>query len=116
MKGDYSINGYEQIVEGVKIKTLCKDDSMLMSQFVLKKGACLPLHSHPNVQSGYLLKGKIRLHINEEERELLPGSTWCIQKGLKHWAEILEDSVAIEVFHPEKENYSHYEYDVELVP
>lgn len=114
MKGDYSLNGYEEIVEGVKIKTLNKDDSMLMSQFVLRKGASLPLHSHPNVQSGYLLKGRIRLYINDEVRELLPGSTWCIQNDLKHWAEVLEDSIAIEVFHPAKESYSSYEYDVAL--
>lgn len=115
MEGDYSINGYKDIIEGVKIKTLFKDDSMLMSQFVLKRGSCLPLHSHPNVQSGYLLKGKIRLHINDEVRELLPGSTWCIQNDLIHWAEILEDSIAIEVFRPVLENYLQYEYDVEVV-
>lgn len=114
MKGDYEVNGYEEIAEGIKIKTLRKDDLMLMSQFVLKKGCCLPMHSHPNVQSGYLIKGKIRLHINDEVRELLPGSTWFIQKDLKHWAEILEDSVAIEVFQPAKESYSNYEYDVEV--
>lgn len=114
MEGVYSINGYEEIVEGVKIKTLCRDESMLMSQFIMKEGACLPMHSHPNVQSGYLLKGRIRLYINDEVRELLPGSTWCIQNDLKHWAEILEDSVAIEVFHPAKESYSRYEYDVEV--
>lgn len=114
MKGDYSLNGYEEIIEGVRIKTLNRDDSMCMSQFVLKKGACLPLHSHPNVQSGYLLKGRIRLYIDDEVQELTPGSTWCIQNNLKHWAEILEDSVAIEVFQPVKERYSSYEYDVEV--
>lgn len=115
MEGDYSLNGYEEIVEGVKVKTLCKDGSMVMSQFVLNKGAFLPLHSHPNVQSGYLLKGKIHLHINDEVRELLPGSTWCIQNDLKHWADVMEDSIAIEVFHPVKENYTQYEYDVKVL-
>jgi quercetin dioxygenase-like cupin family protein len=115
MEGDCSLNGYKEIVAGVMVKTLCKDDSMQMSQFVLKKGSCLPMHSHPNVQSGYLLKGRIRLHINDEVRELLPGSSWWIQKDLKHWAEVLEDSEAIEVYCPVKQNYLLYEYDVEVV-
>jgi len=102
MEGVFSNNGYEEIVEGVKIKTLQKEDSMLMSEFILKKGSRLPHHSHPNVRSCYLLKGKIRLFINGYVRELVPGSSWCIQNDLMHWAEILEDSVFIEVFGPVK--------------
>lgn len=104
MDGFYLTNGYEQMVEGVKIKTLKKDDSMLMSESILKKGVKLPQHSHPSVKTGYLLKGKIRLYINGYVRELIPGSSWCIQDHLKHWAEILEDSVVIEVFSPAKES------------
>lgn len=111
MEGDYSRNGHKKIVEGIEVETLCKDGEMLMSQFMLKKGSCLPLHSHPGVHSGYLLKGKMKLHINGEVRELLPGNSWCIQNDLQHWAEILEDLVAIEVFHPEKENDSPYEVE-----
>lgn len=114
MKGDNSLNGYDEIVEGVMIKTLHKDDNMLMSQFVLEKGSCLPKHSHPNVQSGYLLKGKIRLHINDQVLDLVPGSSWCIQSNLTHWAEILEDSVAMEVFKPFRKEYPGIEYDVEV--
>lgn len=110
----YSTNGYEEIVEGVKIKTLKKDDSMLMSEFVLKKGSTLPEHSHPNVKSGYLLKGKIRLYINGKMRELVPGSSWCIQNGLVHWAEVEEDSVLIEVFSPVKNECPSYIDDVEV--
>lgn len=104
MDGFYLTNGYEQMVEGVEIKTLKKDDSMLMSESILKKGVRLPQHSHPSVKTGYLLKGKIRLYINGYVRELIPGSSWCIQDHLKHWAEILEDSVVIEVFSPVKES------------
>lgn len=110
----YSTNGYEEIVEGVKIKTLKKDDSMLMSECVLKKGSRLPKHSHPNVKSGYLLKGKIRLYINGNVRELVPGSSWCIQNGLVHWAEVEEDSVIIEVFSPVESDHPSYAYDVEV--
>ena len=102
----YSTNGYEEIAEGVETQTLCKDDSMQMSEFVLKKGSKLSHHSHPDIKSGYLLKGKIRLYINGYVRELVPGSSWCIQNNLVHWAEVQEDSVIIEVFRTHKSEHS----------
>lgn len=102
MDGLYLTNGYEQLVEGVEIKTLMEDDSMRMSESVLKKGIKLPLHAHPSVKTGYLLKGRIRLYINGHVKELFPGHSWCIQDQLAHWAEIVEDSVVIEVLRHEK--------------
>lgn len=114
MDGFYSTNGYEEIAEGVKIKSLCKDDTMLLSEFVIKKGSTLPHHSHPNVQSAYLLKGKIRLFVNGSVRELVPGSSWCIQDNLEHWAEVQEDSVILEVFRTNKSEHSDPVFEVEI--
>ena len=40
-----------------------------------------------------------------EEKDLMAGDSWCIPSGVEHGAEILEDSVAIEVFSPVREDY-----------
>jgi quercetin dioxygenase-like cupin family protein len=37
--------------------------------------------------------------------ELQPGDSWCIPGGAEHEAQVLEDSVAIEVFSPIREDY-----------
>ena len=34
-----------------------------------------------------------------------PGDSWCIPGHVEHRAEIIEDSVAIEVFSPVREDY-----------
>lgn len=115
MFAKHSSEGYTEIIEDIRIKTLCYNDSVLMSEFLLQKGAVLPDHSHPNIQTGYLIKGRIRLYINDMARELVPGDSWCIQKDLKHRAEILEDSVAIEVFSPMREDYLKYVYDFDII-
>jgi len=101
----HSCQGYTEILEGIRIKTLCYGQSTLMTEFLLQHDAQLPEHAHPNEQTGYLVSGKIRLFIGDESRELVKGDSWCIPKDIKHRAEILEDSVAIEVFSPLREDY-----------
>ena len=105
MYGIHSGNGYTEIIKGIQIKTLSYGESMLMSEFLMHNGAVLPEHSHSNEQTGYLVKGRIRLFIGETSRELVPGDSWSIGENVLHRAEILEDSVAIEVFSPVREDY-----------
>jgi quercetin dioxygenase-like cupin family protein len=114
MYGTHSENGYTEVIDGIRIKTLCYGDSMLMTEFLLQKGAILPGHSHPNEQTGYLVKGKFRLFIGDAVRDLIPGDSWNIAKDIKHQAEILEDSVAIEVFSPAREDYLKYIIDPDI--
>jgi quercetin dioxygenase-like cupin family protein len=51
------------------------------------------------------VKGRIRLSIGAEEYVAAPGDSWCIPGGVEHGAQILEDSVAIEVFSPVRDDY-----------
>jgi len=115
MYGNHSEKGYTEIIKGIRIKTLCYGESMLMTEFLLQKEAILPEHSHPNEQTGYLVKGKIRLFIGETSRELVPGDSWSIEKDVMHRAEILEDSIAIEVFSPVREDYLKFVNDLDSI-
>ena len=110
MYGKHSENNYTEVLDGIQIKTLCYGDKMLMTEFLLRKDAILPEHSHPYEQTGYLVSGKIRLYIGNESKELVPGDSWNIAADIAHKAEILEDSVAIEVFSPVREDYLKYHF------
>jgi quercetin dioxygenase-like cupin family protein len=100
-----SKKGYTTAIEGVEQKTLVYGEKTLMTEFLLKKGYQLPLHSHPHEQTGYLVSGHICLTIDSVENDIKPGDSWCIHSDVKHSAEIFEDSVAIEVFSPVREDY-----------
>jgi quercetin dioxygenase-like cupin family protein len=106
--GKHSDSGYSGILPGISIKTICRGSSTLMTEFRLEKGSLLSEHSHPNEQTGYLVKGRMKLYIDGVGRELEPGDSWCVAGGLPHRAEITEDSVAIEVFSPAREDYLKY--------
>ena len=101
-------NGYNKILEGVRIKTLVHGDRSLLSEFHLEKGHKIPLHAHPQEQTGYLVSGRMRFSIAGEILEVEPGDSWCISGGVEHGAEVLVDSVAIEVFSPVREDYLVY--------
>jgi len=115
MFGIKSGNGYIDMTEGIKIKTLCSGDHTNMSEFILKKGAVIPEHTHPYEQTGYLVKGKIRLFIDSIYRDINPGDSWNIKKEIKHKAEIIEDSVALEVFSPMREDYLKYIFENDII-
>lgn len=97
--------GYKKALDGIEQKTLAYGDKTLMVEFRLQQGAALPLHSHPHEQTGYLVAGNIRLTIGADVHEVLPGDSWCIPGDALHCAEIIKDSVAIEVFSPVREDY-----------
>ncbi|HRZ39328.1 MAG TPA: cupin domain-containing protein [Candidatus Paceibacterota bacterium] len=100
-----SDTGYRRVLDGIERKTLVHGDETLMTEFRLGQGAVLPRHSHPHEQTGYLVTGRIRLSIGAETYEVHAGDSWCIPGGVEHGADILEDSVAVEVFSPVREDY-----------
>jgi quercetin dioxygenase-like cupin family protein len=97
--------GYMRAIEGIEQKTLVYGEKTLMVEFRLHRGALLPLHAHPHEQTGYLVSGRILLTVGAEVHEVVAGDSWCIAGGVNHGAEILEDSVAVEVFAPVRKEY-----------
>lgn len=101
----HSEDGYVPAVPGITRKTLVHGERTLLSRFHLAADSQLPRHSHPNEQTGYMITGHMRLTIGDVMYEILPGDAWNIPAGLEHHAEVLEDSVVIEVFSPLRQDY-----------
>jgi quercetin dioxygenase-like cupin family protein len=108
MVGRSSDKNYSKILDGISIKTLVYEEKTLMSEFHLTKDALLPAHEHPYEQTGYLVSGKIILYIGEKKFEINRGGSWCIPENVNHKAEIIEDSVALEIFSPVREDYKKF--------
>lgn len=98
-------DGYREPIPGIQLKSLVHGEKTMLVRFKLTKGAELPVHTHPHEQTGYLESGRIVLHIGSEAHEAGPGDSWSIPGNLEHRAVILEDSVAVEVFSPVREDY-----------
>jgi quercetin dioxygenase-like cupin family protein len=98
-------NGYKQVSPGIRLKTLAYGEKTLLSEFRMEAHNMLPRHAHYHEQTGYLVEGRIKLTIGQETFEVGPGDSWCIPGNTEHNAEILENSLAIEVFSPLREDY-----------
>jgi quercetin dioxygenase-like cupin family protein len=100
-----SDSGFKTAIEKIRQKTLIHGEKTLMAEFRLDKGAILPRHSHPHEQTGYLVAGRMDLTIGERTFRVEPGDSWCIPGGVEHQALAFDDSVAVEVFSPVREDY-----------
>ncbi len=98
-------SGYKQMLEGIKIKTLVFGEKTLLTEFRLEKESKIPRHSHPHEQTGYLVSGRMLLFIGEETFDTEAGDSWSIPGDVEHSAEIIEDSIAVEVFSPVRDEY-----------
>ena len=108
MFGRRSAQGYRECLDGILAKTLAYGTHTLMTEFILSKGKSLPDHAHPHEQIGYLVSGRLRLTIAEETREMAPGDSWCVPGNVRHEVYVIEDSKAIEIFSPRREEYLQY--------
>ena len=97
--------GYHSRVKGIDQKTLVYGERTLLAEFLLKKGSIIPQHSHPYEQTGYLVSGHMAFRVGNERYDIQVGDSWCIPMNAEHSAEILEDSVVVEVFSPVREDY-----------
>lgn len=105
MFNSHDDHSYTELLPGIRQKTRVFGANTLMAEFLLSRDSVLPVHAHPYEQTGYLIKGQLRLRIGEQEWEVGPGDAWCIPLNVEHGAQVLEDSVAVEVFSPVREDY-----------
>ena len=98
-------SGYMEPAEGLRLKTLVHGEKTHLCEFRMDKGSMVPQHSHPHEQTGYLVSGRIKFILQDEEFEAGPGDSWCLHGNIVHAAEILEDSVMVEIFSPVREDY-----------
>jgi quercetin dioxygenase-like cupin family protein len=98
----------QELLPGIFMQTLVYGENSMLCEFRLTKGAIIPMHQHPQEQTGYLISGRLRLISPDGETIVTPGSSWNFKGGVAHRAEILEDSVAIEVFSPVRADYLPY--------
>lgn len=97
--------GYVRAIEGIRRKTMLDGAHTQLVEFKLAKGAVIPVHSHPQEQTGYLVSGRMILTIAGGDHEMRRGDSWTIPGGVEHGVKVSEDSVAIEVFSPVREDY-----------
>ena len=78
----------------------------MLCHFRMRQGATIPLHSHPAVQIGYVISGRVRFSRGEESFVVEPGGSYVFGTGEPHGALVLEDAEVVECFTPQRPEYA----------
>jgi len=77
----------------------------MLARLVLKKGAHVPLHRHMNEQMSHVVEGALNFMIEEKEVTVRAGEILCIPPHVPHEVVALEDSVALDIFNPPRQDW-----------
>lgn len=90
---------------GVDFVVLSHGKNSMVTKMLYKLTDNVPVHSHPNEQSGYVISGKYRLKFDEYNKILESGDSYTIPANVEHNIEIIEAGEVVDVFTPPRQDY-----------
>jgi quercetin dioxygenase-like cupin family protein len=79
--------------------------NITVARIHLLQGSLVPEHRHPNEQITFLQQGKLRFTLDGEVGVLEAGEMLEIPPNVPHSVEVIEESVAVDVFAPVREDW-----------
>jgi quercetin dioxygenase-like cupin family protein len=89
-------------------RQLITAERVMLAHVHMKKGCIVPMHQHDNEQLTYILKGKLRFWIGQDEKRTIDvgeGEVLTIPSGVYHKAEALEDTLDVDIFSPPRQDW-----------
>jgi quercetin dioxygenase-like cupin family protein len=80
-------------------------EGMTVARLEMSSGCLVPQHSHHNEQISMVEKGRVKFTVSGNDVILSAGDVLHILPNLVHSAEALEDSVAVELFCPRRDDW-----------
>jgi quercetin dioxygenase-like cupin family protein len=77
----------------------------MLARIVLKNGAHVPMHQHFHEQISHVLQGALKFVLEEGETIVREGDVLCIPPNAPHEVFALEDSVALDIFNPPRQDW-----------
>jgi len=80
-------------------------ENMTVARLILKKGAVVPTHHHENEQITTIESGRLQFAFPGQEVVVAAGDLLPIPPNVPHSVVALEDSVAVDLFAPKREDW-----------
>lgn len=96
---------WQDMGDGTRRKILGYEPQMLMMRNAFETGVQGPLHSHPHVQSSYIVSGQFEVTIGAVTERLGPGDGFLVPSGVEHGTRCLEAGEVIEIFTPIRDEF-----------
>ena len=86
-------------------RQLIVGQQVMLARILLRKGCVVPMHSHVNEQLSTIIDGALKFVIDGKEIVVRSGEVLTIPPHMPHEAVALEDTLAIDVFHPPRADW-----------
>lgn len=90
---------------GVSRKVLAYNDELMIVEVHFETGSVGSEHSHPHLQSTYVLSGKFRFTIDGQEVEVAQGDTLAMPGSIIHGTLCLEKGELLDIFTPMRQDF-----------
>lgn len=90
---------------GVTRRVIAHGDDIMAVHVTFQKGAVGSVHTHPHRQVTYVAAGSFEYYEGGEKRLLKAGDSYFVPAGVEHGVTALEDSVLIDVFTPQRDDF-----------
>lgn len=91
--------------EGITRQFIAYDNKIMMVKVIFEKGAIGYQHSHPHVQTSYVVSGKFEVKIGSDTKILKSGDGFYAEPDILHGVICLEEGAIIDVFNPMREDF-----------
>jgi quercetin dioxygenase-like cupin family protein len=79
--------------------------NVMLARIALKKGAQVPMHNHFHEQISHVVEGALNFTIDGKEVVVRAGEILTIPPDVPHQVIALEDSVALDIFNPPRQDW-----------
>ncbi|MBI3401897.1 MAG: cupin domain-containing protein [Acidobacteria bacterium] len=76
-----------------------------VAKFSLARGTSVPSHAHENEQVSYVVRGALNFRFGDRDVLVRAGEVIVIPSQVPHGVEVVEDSDAIDVFNPIRQDW-----------
>lgn len=90
---------------GVTRRIIARGDDIMAVHVTFRKGAVGAVHAHPHRQVTYVVSGSFTYFEDGEKRLLRAGDSYFVPAGVEHGVTALEDSVLLDVFTPQRDDF-----------
>ena len=90
---------------GVTRRIIARGGEIMAVHVSFQKGAVGNVHNHPHEQVSYIVSGSFEYVEGSERHMLKAGDSYYVPPNLEHGVVALEDSVILDVFTPQREDF-----------
>jgi quercetin dioxygenase-like cupin family protein len=94
-----------EVFPGVHRHRLVASERIYQMEVRLEAGSQVPIHHHYQEQISYVVSGRLRFQIGDEQFDALPGISLAIPSDTPHAVWTIEESLVVDTFSPPREDY-----------